>query len=169
MTPEKRNAAPNPSVGADVGQQFVNEHSNTIADRPAESNENFEQEWKKAREFFRRVNDPAYLPTVTMEQLYDTVYEGRPPVIDGLAAKTGRTYSPARRRSASRSWLRSSRTMWRPGRSFGITMSGKARCSISRSRTATERLQERMYRMFWSRRYAEPALRHSGKAARQWS
>ena len=84
MTPEKRNAAPNPSVGADVRQQFVNEHSNTIADRPAESIENFEQEWKKAREFFRRVNDPAYLPTVTMEQLYDTVYEGRPPVIDGL-------------------------------------------------------------------------------------
>ena len=30
------------------------------------------------------MNDPAYLPTVTMEQLYDTVYEGRPPVIDGI-------------------------------------------------------------------------------------
>ena len=67
LTPEKRNAATNPSVGADVGQQFVSEHSNTITDRPAESNENFEQGWKKAREFFRRVNDPAYLPTVTME------------------------------------------------------------------------------------------------------
>ena len=45
-----------------------------------ESSENFDELKKK----LRRMQDPAYLPTVTMEQLYDTVYEGRPPVIDGL-------------------------------------------------------------------------------------
>ena len=32
----------------------------------------------------RRVNDPAYLPTVSMNDLYEQVYPGRPPVIDGL-------------------------------------------------------------------------------------
>ncbi|MGO5147562.1 AAA family ATPase, partial [Bifidobacterium catenulatum] len=31
-----------------------------------------------------RVNDPAYLPTVSMNDLYEQVYPGRPPVIDGL-------------------------------------------------------------------------------------
>ncbi|HIQ86355.1 MAG TPA: AAA family ATPase [Candidatus Scatomorpha gallistercoris] len=30
------------------------------------------------------MQDPAYLPTVTMTELYDTVYESKPPVIDGL-------------------------------------------------------------------------------------
>ena len=30
------------------------------------------------------MNDPAYLPTVTMAELYDTVYESKPPVIEGL-------------------------------------------------------------------------------------
>lgn len=30
------------------------------------------------------MQDPAYLPTVTMTELYDTVYESRPPMIDGL-------------------------------------------------------------------------------------
>ena len=31
-----------------------------------------------------RVNDPAYLPTVSMNDLYEQVYPGRPPVVDGL-------------------------------------------------------------------------------------
>jgi len=46
----------------------------------SESNENFDELKKK----LRRMQDPAYLPTVTMTELYDTVYESRPPVIDGL-------------------------------------------------------------------------------------
>lgn len=32
----------------------------------------------------RRISDPAYLPTVTMQELYENVYRSRPPVIDGL-------------------------------------------------------------------------------------
>ena len=32
----------------------------------------------------QRMNDPAYLPTVTMQELYETVYQSKPPVIDGL-------------------------------------------------------------------------------------
>ena len=77
---EKENAAPNASVGADAGQQFSNKYDNNIPDAGAESNENFDELKKK----LRRMQDPAYLPTVTMTELYDTVYESRPPVIDGL-------------------------------------------------------------------------------------
>mgnify|MGYP000694792148 CR=1 FL=1 len=57
---------------------------------------------EKRGNFFRRVNDPAYLPTVTMEQLYDTVYEGRPPVIDGLLQNGTYIFAGAPK-SASRS------------------------------------------------------------------
>lgn len=147
MTPEKRNAAPNPSVGADGGQQFTSEHGNTITDRPAESNESFEQEWKKAREFFRRVNDPAYLPTVTMEQLYDTVYEGRPPVIDGLLQNG--TYIFAGAPKVGKSFLMAQlayhvatgQKLWdyevRQGTVLYLALED-----------GYERLQERMYRMF---------------------
>ena len=78
--PKKENAAPNASVGADAGQQFSNKYDNNIPDAGAESNENFDELKKK----LRRMQDPAYLPTVTMTELYDTVYESRPPVIDGL-------------------------------------------------------------------------------------
>lgn len=78
--PEKENAAPSASVGADAGQQFSNKYDNNIPDTGAESNENFDELKKK----LRRMQDPAYLPTVTMTELYDTVYESRPPVIDGL-------------------------------------------------------------------------------------
>ena len=77
---EKENAAPNASVGADAGQQFSNKYDNNIPDAGAESNENFDELKKK----LRRMQDPAYLPTVTMTELYDTVYESKPPVIDGL-------------------------------------------------------------------------------------
>ena len=144
---EKRNAAPSPSVGADGGQQFASEHSNTITDLPAESNENFEQEWKKAREFLRRVNDPAYLPTVTMEQLYDTVYEGRPPVIDGLLQNG--TYIFAGAPKVGKSFLMAQlayhvatgQKLWdyevRQGTVLYLALED-----------GYERLQERMYRMF---------------------
>ena len=77
---EKENAAPSASVGADAGQRFSNKYDNNIPDAGAESNENFDELRKKVR----RMQDPAYLPTVTMTELYDTVYESKPPVIDGL-------------------------------------------------------------------------------------
>ena len=32
----------------------------------------------------QRFNDPAYLPTISMNELYENVYQSRPPVIDGL-------------------------------------------------------------------------------------
>ena len=32
----------------------------------------------------RRMSDPAYLHTVSMNDLYQNIYQSRPPVIDGL-------------------------------------------------------------------------------------
>ena len=32
----------------------------------------------------RRMTDPAYLPTISMNELYQNVYQSRPPIIDGL-------------------------------------------------------------------------------------
>ena len=68
------------SVGADEGRPNQNQPDTIISVNAAESNENLQELYRK----LRRMNDPAYLPTVTMAELYDTVYEGKPPVIEGL-------------------------------------------------------------------------------------
>ena len=44
------------------------------------SPENFEDIMRQ----MQRMSDPAYLHTVSMNELYETVYQSRPPVIDGL-------------------------------------------------------------------------------------
>ena len=44
------------------------------------SPENFEDILRQ----MQRMSDPAYLHTVSMNELYETVYQSRPPVIDGL-------------------------------------------------------------------------------------
>ena len=76
----KENAAPSASVGADAGQPLSNIRNNNISNPGAESNENLQELYRK----LRRMNDPAFLPTVTMTELYDTVYERKLPVIEGL-------------------------------------------------------------------------------------
>ena len=48
-------------------------------------------------------NDPAYLPTVSMNELYQNVYPGRPPVVDGLLYALGHISLRALPRWASRS------------------------------------------------------------------
>ena len=82
MTETKETTVPNPSVGAD-GEQPISETSVSIPDaagnyNPAElDTENYFREME-------RMTDPAYLHTVTMEDLFETVYEGRPEIIEGL-------------------------------------------------------------------------------------
>ena len=77
---EKENAAPGASVGADAGQQFSNKYDNNIPDAGAESNENFDRLLRK----MRQMNNPDYLHTVSLNELFDNVYESRPSIIDGL-------------------------------------------------------------------------------------
>ena len=71
------------SVGADEGQPFQKNILLSISDRPEKSNDPDESFLAMQREMFR-MSDPTYLRTVTMNELYETVYPGRPPLIDGL-------------------------------------------------------------------------------------
>ena len=79
MTDETRMTAVDPSVGADDGRslKLFTERSITEDDEEIKSFEEMQ------RELFRMA-DPSYLKTVSMTELFDSVYEGRPPVIDGL-------------------------------------------------------------------------------------
>lgn len=75
------------SVGADDRQSILKYSDKIIPIESAEINSRDEDSSKKLREIqkkMQRLNDPAYLPTVSMNELYETVYQSRPPVIDGL-------------------------------------------------------------------------------------
>ena len=90
MLQEKEMTTLNPSVAAD-GEQSLTNHNNSITDDAPSVNEdsvkleNDEQYDFEAeqREMWKSM-DPNYLKTVSMPELYDTVYPSRPPVIDGL-------------------------------------------------------------------------------------
>ena len=36
------------------------------------------------QKILRQMNDPVYLPTMSMAQLYDQIYEAKPPLIENL-------------------------------------------------------------------------------------
>ena len=83
--PEKEKTASIPSVGADERQSVQNSMTEIIAERTSEINyldENSDPE--KLYQQILRMSDPAYLHTVSMNELYETVYQSRLPVIDGL-------------------------------------------------------------------------------------
>ena len=73
MTEEKETTVLNTSVGADAGQPNQNLCDDSLADSLEEYNR-----------YFRQLNDPSYLATVSMRELYETAYESKPPLIDGL-------------------------------------------------------------------------------------
>lgn len=76
------------SVGADERQslQSISEQSiapvNTKNNRKSEVS--VEDDWEQMLRDMQRMADPTYLRTITMNNLMETVYLTRPPVIDGL-------------------------------------------------------------------------------------
>lgn len=83
MVNETEMTAPVVSVGADTGQPSQICTVDSIAEAATEnkpSEESFEELLRKVS----RVSDPAYLPTISMSELYENVYQNRPPVIDSL-------------------------------------------------------------------------------------
>lgn len=72
-----------PSVGADGGQPISNSSEQSIPESVAEINvpdTDFQEFYREMQKW----NNPAYLHTVSMNELYENVYQSRPPIISGL-------------------------------------------------------------------------------------
>lgn len=80
---QKKTTAPYPSVGADEEQSLKKFTKLSIATEPTE-NKSPEPSFNEMFQKMQRIYDPAYLPTISMQDLYETVYPSRPPIIDGL-------------------------------------------------------------------------------------
>ena len=78
----KKMTALSSSVGADEGQSVSNSDF-TIPDVEEKYNPP-EEDWEELYRKIQRVQDPAYLHTVTFDQLMDSVFQGRPAVIENF-------------------------------------------------------------------------------------
>ena len=80
---KKKMTAQGSSVGADDGQSISTNFKTTIPDPDEKSNSpgrDLEELYRK----MRRMSDPAYLHTVTLDELMDNVFEGKSAVIEIL-------------------------------------------------------------------------------------
>lgn len=76
---EKEKTAPVVSVGADT-EQSIRKYTNISINDNDKNIKCFEE---MQRELMLSL-DPLYLKTISMSELYDTVYQSKPPLIDGL-------------------------------------------------------------------------------------
>lgn len=146
MTNEhKETTAPKSSVGADEGQSLkLTENSITQNDRQYNpQNADLEERLR----LMQRLADPAYLHTVSMNELYQNIYQSRPLVIDGLlyagayilagAPKIGKSFLVAQLAYH----VSTGQTLWeyevRQGEVLYLALEDDY-----------QRLQERMFRMF---------------------
>ncbi len=83
MCAENEMTAVNTSVGADDGQSLNSNSNSSITDFD-EKIKTFDESFDEYQLEMRRMLDPSYLKTVTMSELYDTVYKSSPPIIEGL-------------------------------------------------------------------------------------
>ena len=84
MTDDKKKmTAQDSSVGADDGQSISQNSKTTIPD-PDEKSNSPERDLEELYRKMRRMSDPAYLHTVTLDELMDNVFEGKSAVIENL-------------------------------------------------------------------------------------
>ena len=84
---QEKTTVPIPPVGAGGEQPIFKTTTEIIPSASTEINlieENSEENFEELYRQMQRISDPAYLHTVSLTELYETTYESRPPVIDGL-------------------------------------------------------------------------------------
>lgn len=72
-----------PPVGPDGGQSLSKTPKQSIAEEQTEHKPQ-ERDFREILRQIDRVNAPAYLPSLSMNELYEKVYPGKPPVVEGL-------------------------------------------------------------------------------------
>ena len=80
---KEKTTAPYPPVGVDGGQPLSQKPNQSIAEEQSEHKPP-EEDLTKNEGQIGRVSDPAYLPTLSMNELYEKVFPGKPPVVEGL-------------------------------------------------------------------------------------
>ena len=141
----KKMTAPNLSAATDREQPSI--ISNSIIPDSGENDNPFEDDWESIFLQMQQATDPAYIHTISLNELYEQVYASRPPLIDGLLCSG--TYLFVGAPKMGKSFLMAQlayhvslgRTLWgynvRQGTVLYLALEDEYR-----------RLQERLFRMF---------------------
>ena len=78
----KKMTAPNLSAATDREQPII--HNNSIIPDSGENDNPFDDGWESIFLQMQQATDPAYMHTISLNELYEQVYASRPPLIDGL-------------------------------------------------------------------------------------
>ena len=152
---DEKTTVPNPSAATGGEQSFFKEPDASIADFPLPDNEDFSDD------FFRRINDPGFLPTYSMPELYGSIFHSKPPIIQNLlypgtylfagAPKIGKSFLMAQLAFH----ISSGKPLW----NFAVQQGTVLYLALEDNQ---ERLQQRLYRMFGTD--VAPALYFSNAA-----
>ncbi len=82
MTGEMKMTAPETSVGADEGRSPITYSGDSITYNEAKI-----KDFEEIKRAYNRTMEPSYLPFVSMTDLFDNVYQGKPPVLEGLLCR----------------------------------------------------------------------------------
>jgi len=82
LEPKEKVTALYSSAATDERQSPSQKLATSIPEKQPKINDNFELDY--LQEYFRKMNNPDYLHTVSLTELYDTVYQPRAQVIDDL-------------------------------------------------------------------------------------
>lgn len=80
---KEKTTAPYPPVGPDGGQPLSKTPEQSIAEEQTEHKPQ-ERDFGEILRQIDRFNNPAYLPTLSMNELYEKVFPGKPSVVEGL-------------------------------------------------------------------------------------
>lgn len=143
---EKEKTAPIVSVGADTEQSILKQINNSITDFN-ENDKSLDDYLEEMQKEFLQQLDPSHLKTISMRELYNTVYQSKPPLIDGLlypgtyifagAPKLGKSFLMAQLAY----YISTGTPLW----NFDVRK-GTVLCLALED--DYHRLQERLYRMF---------------------
>ena len=87
MADKKEMTTLNASVGADAGQSFTKSYTEIIPDSDDKFNgesEFYEENSANIELFMRRMNDPGFMPVVSMEDIYGMVFTAKQWIVEGL-------------------------------------------------------------------------------------
>ena len=141
----KKMTAPNLSAATDREQPVI--HNNNIIPDSGENDNPFEDDWESIFLQMQQATDPAYMHTISLNELYEQVYASRPPLIDGLLCSGTYLFvgAPKMGKSFLMAQLAYHVSLGRPLWGYNVRQGTVLYLALE---DEYRRLQERLFRMF---------------------
>ena len=141
----KKMTAPNLSAATDREQPSI--INNSIIPDSFENDNPFEDDWESIFLQMQQATDPAYMHTISLNELYEQVYASRPPLIDGLLCSGTYLFvgAPKMGKSFLMAQLAYHVSLGRPLWGYNVRQGTVLYLALE---DEYRRLQERLFRMF---------------------